>query len=245
MKFKKNKIFLLISIFTILIFTNGYMNIKKKNESSISTNASFATNKVVILDAGHGKPDQGAEGIYSTTEQEINLQITLKLQALLEQIGCRVLLTRSDENGIYDIDKKSIHDKKISDILNRVIIGNESEADIFVSLHLNKFPPAEVYRGWQTFYQKNSENSKLLAENIQNNINLNINYENNRKATKISGVYIMDKIKIPSVIVECGFLSNIEETKLLKTEEYQNNLAWGIFTGIQKYFENFNLCINN
>ena len=176
-------------------------------------------------------------GFYSTSEQAINLSITLKLQKLIEQSGAKVLLTRSDENGIYSLDSKSIRNKKISDIKNRVKIGNESSSDIFVSLHLNKFPPSGIYRGWQTFYQNSNLKSKLLSECIQNNINLNIDYNNDRIPHPISGVYIMDKVEIPTVIVECGFLSNQEETALLKTDEYQNKLAWGIFVGIQDYFE--------
>ena len=81
------------------------------------------------------------------------MKITLKVQKLLEQAGATVILTRSDENGIYDLDKKSLRQKKVSDIKNRVKIGNEAEADIFVSIHLNKIPQSE-YWGWQTFFKK-------------------------------------------------------------------------------------------
>jgi N-acetylmuramoyl-L-alanine amidase len=176
-------------------------------------------------------------GFYATSEQAINLSITLKLQKLIEQSGAKVLLTRSDENGIYSVDNKSIRNKKVSDIKNRVKLGNESSSDIFVSLHLNKFPPSGAYRGWQTFYQKNNLKSKTLSECVQNNLNLNIDYDNNRVPHQIAGVYIMDKVEIPTIIVECGFLSNQEETALLKTDAYQNKLAWGIFIGIQNYFE--------
>lgn len=176
-------------------------------------------------------------GFYNITEQVINLQITLKLQNLIEQSGAKVLLTRSDENGIYSLDSKSIRNKKISDIKNRVKLGNESSSDLFISLHLNKFPQSETYRGWQTFYQKNNEKSKILAEILQTNLNSNIEYKNNRVPHQISDVYIMNNVQIPTVIVECGFLSNREETNLLKTEEYQNKIAWGIFIGLQSYFE--------
>jgi N-acetylmuramoyl-L-alanine amidase len=177
-------------------------------------------------------------GFYATSEQAINLSITLKLQKIIEQSGAKVLLTRSDENGIYSVDSKSIRNKKVSDIKNRVKLGNESSADMFLSLHLNKFPPSGIYRGWQTFYQNNNLKSKLLSECIQNNINLNIDYNNNNRTPHpISGVYIMDKVEIPTVIVECGFLSNQEETALLKTDAYQNKLVWGIFLGLQNYFE--------
>ncbi|MEG1989891.1 MAG: N-acetylmuramoyl-L-alanine amidase [Clostridia bacterium] len=235
---KKRIIYIVcISVFSFLVYIAA-SNLKEMREQTlIDVNATPITNKTIIIDAGHGKPDEGAIGYYNTTEQAINLNITLKLQNLIEQSGAKVLLTRSDENGIYSVDSKSIRNKKVSDIKNRVKIGNESSSDLFISLHLNKFPPSQTYRGWQTFYQKNSEKSKLLAETIQRNISENIEFKNDRIPHAISGVYIMDKTKIPSVIVECGFLSNKEETCLLKTDEYQNKVAWGIFIGIQNYFE--------
>ena len=96
----------------------------------------------------------------------------------------------------------------------------------------------EQYYGWQTFYQKNSENSKTLANNIQNNLNYSIARENKRTILPLTNIYLMDNSKIPTVTVECGFLSNAEETKLLQTDEYQSNIAWGIYGGIMDYFKN-------
>ncbi len=177
----------------------------------------------------------GAVSSNGVTEAEINLKIVLKLQKLLEQNGCNVILTRSDENAIYDLDKKTLKQKKVSDIHNRVKIGNESSADIFVSIHLNKIPEQQ-YSGWQTFYKEGNEQSKKLATSIQNNINEAIKKENKRVPLKISNVYIMDNVQIPTTIVECGFLSNAEEENKLLQDEYQNHLAWGIYTGIIDYF---------
>lgn len=184
-----------------------------------------------------GKPDEGAESKAGTTEAEINLQIVLKLQSLLEQTGCTVILTRSDENSIYDLDKNSIREKKISDIRNRVKIGNNSSADIFISIHLNKIPQSQ-YWGWQCFYNSKNKSSIKLAKSIQSNLNTAIQKENKRIAMKLDKVYIMKYIEIPISIVECGFLSNPEEEKNLLSDEYQNKLAWGIFNGIMEYFNN-------
>lgn len=170
-----------------------------------------------------------------TTEAETNLKITLKVQSLLEQSGATVILTRSDENAIYDLDSKTLRQKKISDIRNRVKIGNESSADIFVSIHLNKIPQKQ-YWGWQCFYQKTSEESRKLANSLQNSLNESIQKENKRVAMKLENVYIMKHVEIPTVIVECGFLSNEEEEKQLLENEYQDRLAWGIYTGIMDYF---------
>ena len=178
----------------------------------------------------------GAESKNGTTEAEINLKIVLKIQQLLEQSGCTVILTRSDENAIYDLDSKTLKQKKISDIHNRVKIANESSADIFVSIHLNKIAQPQYY-GWQTFYNTKTEQSKELAEQIQTNLNETIQKENNRIAMKLDTVYIMKHVEIPISIVECGFLSNPQEEQELLQDNYQDKLAWGIYNGIISYFE--------
>ena len=184
---------------------------------------------------GHGTPDEGAQSSNGTTEAEINLKIAFKVQNLLEQSGATVILTRSDESAIYDLDKKTLREKKISDIHNRVKIGNESSADIFVSIHLNKIPQ-EQYSGWQCFFKKDDENSIKLAKSLQSSLNEAIQKENKRVAMKLDTVYIMKHVEIPISIVECGFLSNPEEEQQLLNDEYQNKLAWGIFNGIIEYF---------
>ncbi|MBP3800865.1 MAG: N-acetylmuramoyl-L-alanine amidase [Clostridia bacterium] len=189
----------------------------------------------MILDAGHGIPDEGAQSSNGTTEAQSNLKIALKVQNLLEQSGSTVILTRSDENAIYDLDSKTLKQKKISDIHNRVKIGNESSADIFVSIHLNKIPQSKYY-GWQTFYKQGEENGAKLAKSIQASLNNSIEKENNRVAKTIDNVYIIKHVEIPTTIVECGFLSNPEEEKQLLDDEYQNRLAWGIYNGIINYF---------
>lgn len=220
----------------ISVLMYGIIGIVNKNNKSLQVNSTPITNKTIVIDAGHGKPDEGAIGFNSTSEQAINLSIALKLQKLIEQSGAKVLLTRSDENGIYSTDSKSIRNKKISDTKNRVKIGNENDCDVFVSIHLNKFPSSSSYSGWQTFYQKNNDKSKRIAELIQENLNKNIDVKNDRSSLPITAIYIMDNLKIPAVIVECGFLSNPEETNRLKEDDYQNKLAWGIYIGLQNYF---------
>lgn len=123
----------------------------------------------------------------------------------------------------------------MSDIKNRVKIGNSSSANIFVSIHLNKIEQSQYY-GWQTFFKSNNEESKKLAQSIQNGLNNSIQKENKRESLKITGKYIIEHVEIPTTIVECGFLSNPEEEKQLQDEEYQSKLAWGIYTGIMDYF---------
>ena len=190
----------------------------------------------LILKCGKKHPsDEGAESSNGITEAQINLKIALKLQNLLEQSGCTVILTRSDDNGIYDLDKNTIKEKKISDIKNRVKIGNESSADMFISIHLNKISESQYY-GWQCFYKNNDENSKRLANTLQATLNETIEKTNDRVALPIKDIYIVEHVEIPISIVECGFLSNPEEEKQLQEDEYQNKLAWGIYNGIINYF---------
>ena len=235
----KKRIQIILSCLIMVLFTFSFQiaedNNTKEQKNIVETTATPVSGKVVVLDAGHGKPDEGAESSSGTTEAETNLKIALKVQNLLEQSGCTVILTRSDENAIYDIDSQTLKQKKISDIRNRVKIGNESSADIFVSIHLNKIPQSQYY-GWQCFYKANDENSIKLAKQLQENLNKSIQKENKRVAMKLDTVYIMKHVEIPISIVECGFLSNQEEEKQLLDDGYQNRLAWGIFNGIQEYF---------
>ena len=228
---KKRITIIVLSVF-VSVFVFIFATDKKEMIPTVSLPVS---GKTIVIDAGHGKPDEGAQSSSGTTEAETNLKIALKLQNLLEQSGSYVILTRSDENAIYDLDTKTLKQKKISDIHNRVKIGNESSADIFVSIHLNKIPQQQ-YDGWQTFYNANSSEGQKLATLIQNNLNDAIQKENNRVAKSIENIYIVKHVEIPTTIVECGFLSNPEEEKLLLDDEYQNKLAWGIYNGIIDYF---------
>lgn len=233
---KKRIMFLLIAVLLpIGIFVTRTASSNQKNRDILATMATPVTSRTIVVDAGHGGEDGGAVASDGTSEADINLKIALKLQALLEQSGASVVLTRSDENAIYDLNKKTLRAKKNSDIKNRVKIGNNSSADIFVSIHLNKIAQSQ-YDGWQTFFKEGSEDGKKLATCIQNNLNEAIQRENKRVPLKISNIYIIKHVEIPTSIVECGFLSNPEEEKILKTDEYQNKLAWGIYNGIMDYF---------
>lgn len=234
-----------ILIMTCLVFVslyafsfkiaNNMVNIEG-TEKTVATVSTPVSNKVVVVDARPWTSWPGGSSSSSgVTEAEINLEIALKLQQLLEQSGCTVLLTRSDENAIYDAESSSIREKKVSDMHNRVKIGNNSSADTFVSIHLNKIAETQ-YDGWQTFYKKGNEDSKTLATMIQNNLNDAIQKENDRTPAQLNTVYLMKYVEIPITIVECGFLSNSAEAQLLQTDEYQDKLAWGIYNGINDYF---------
>lgn len=231
---KKDK--LVLSTIFIFLSVIAFCIYEQTNyRSTLQTVTLPVTGKVIVIDAGHGIPDEGAESINGISEAKINLSIALKLQKLLEQSGATVILTRSDDNGIYDIDSKTLKEKKISDLKNRVKIGTESSADMFISIHLNKISDQKYY-GWQTFYKSSDENSIKLAKSIQNNLNKSIQKKNDRVPMKLDSIYIVKNVEIPITIVECGFLSNPEEEKELLNDEYQDRLAWGIYSGLMDYF---------
>ena len=217
-------------VFSIFFSSTNILN------SSLPVSSTPVSNHTIILDAGHGSPDGGATGADGSIESELNLDIVLKLQKLLESSNCTVLLTRSDENGIYESTADTIREQKVSDMKSRVKIANESEAEMFVSIHMNKIPQTQ-YSGWQTFYKNKDETSKKIADGIQTSLNLFLKKENSRTIKSISEIYLTKNVEIPLVIVECGFLSNEEENKLLQTESYQDELAWSIYIGIMDYFK--------
>ncbi len=227
---KKKIVFLLSCIIVSIVFFNV------TNPVWLETSSTPVSSHVVILDAGHGLPDGGAEAEDGTYESNINLSIVQKLQKLLENSGCQVILTRSDENGIYELEADTIRKKKVSDMKNRVEIGNHSGAEIFVSIHLNKIAQSQ-YSGWQTFYQLENEKSSNLATSIQENLNYAIQKESKRVPEKMPDIYLAKHLEIPFTIVECGFLSNSNECDMLQTDNYQEILAWGIYTGIMDYFQ--------
>ena len=237
--FSKKRIILIcfcIILSICIIIGVGFHSYSNNNNQNIIPKIILPANKkTIVIDPGHGLPDGGASTADGVLESDINLKIALKLQKLLEQSGAIVILTRNDENGISGLKNASIREKHRTDLKNRVRIGNESSADMFISIHLNKIPQSQ-YSGWQTFYKKDNEESKNLAQSLQNGLNQSIQKENKREPAKISGIYIVDNIKIPISIVECGFLSNPEEAKLLQTEEYQEKLAEGIYKRNIKLF---------
>lgn len=232
----KKRILFISSVIICSIFSNAIFQTSYKHTEPVSSTP--ISNHTIILDAGHGNPDGGATNSSGDIiESDLNLQIVLKLQNLLEAANCTVILTRSDENGIYETDASSIREKKISDMKNRVKIANTSNAEAFISIHMNKLAQTQ-YSGWQTFYKNKDDESKKIAQNIQASLNSFIKKENSREIKSISGIYLTKKVDIPLVIVECGFLSNLEESELLRSEDYQDKLAWSIYIGIIDYFKN-------
>ena len=152
----------------------------------------------------------------------------MKLQKLLESNGTTTFLTRTE--------KDSVGETKREDMKNRKQIRDIENGDMFISIHLNSFPQESV-KGAQVFYSTNEE-SKKLAEKVQKNLKEVVDLDNNRVEKELNSVYLMKNTKIPTILVECGFLSNSEEVKKLQTEEYQEKIAWAIYLGIMDYYIN-------
>lgn len=195
------------------------------------------TGKVIVLDAGHGGKDGGAIAKDGTVEKDLNLKIALKVKELLEKKNIKVILTRDSDKDLCDGEKETIKSRKVQDINKRIDIINNSNANLLVSIHMNSFPQ-EKYSGWQTFYKKNCVYSSEVAKLVQENIGKTTQIDNNRVAMEINGVKIIEKSTIPAILIECGFLSNEEEAKMLNTEEYQKQIAEGIVNGIVQWYNN-------
>lgn len=184
--------------------------------------ATPAQRVTVIVDAGHGGLDGGASTDDGVLEKELNLAVAKKVKAILEFADVNVVMTRETDVMLSDPD--SSH-KKLDDLNTRLHMADEYENCVFVSIHMNKFP-VEKYSGLQVYYSKNDSSSKTLADTVQANTALLLQPENTRTTKAAdSSIYLLHHINVPAVLVECGFLSNETEAKLLQNEEYQNKLA--------------------
>ena len=185
------------------------------------------TGKIIVIDPGHGLEDPGTSygNVY---EKNINLSIGLFLEKELGSMGAEVILTR---DGDYDLSTPNAKYRKKSDFDNRIKLINESNADLYLSIHLNYLSDSSYY-GPQVFF---SMDNKLLAESIQKSMNEFT--KSNRDIKKIpTDTYMYNKIKVPGVLIECGFLSNAKERELLQKEDYQKDLVKSIVKGVLEYF---------
>ncbi|MGL5717571.1 MAG: N-acetylmuramoyl-L-alanine amidase CwlD [Paraclostridium sp.] len=227
---------------TVSLLIIAFFEVKNNAQEDITTYMP-ASNKVILLDAGHGGIDPGTLNSDQTIlEKDINLQITLKLRDLLESSGCLVLLTRDDDSNMYEENgEKTIRQKYNENLKNRKRIIQESGVDAFISIHLNALdikanPTHSKYKGAQTFYPAGKEDSKLMSQFIQDELKRVVDPSNNREIKPTDDIYLLKDNEIPSILIECGFLSNQEESKLLEGDKYQEKIAWSIYAGIQKYF---------
>ena len=185
----------------------------------------------IVVDAGHGGDDPGKIGINDALEKDINLQIALKLQKILEQNNIKVVMTRNTDAGLYS---EGATNKKAEDMQKRCKIIEDSNALFTVSIHQNSYTSPAI-QGAQVFYYGESQEGKELAEVLQKSLVAELDKENHRTAKANESYYLLKKTESPTVIVECGFLSNSQEAELLSDAEYQQKVAVAISKGIENY----------
>lgn len=193
-------------------------------KEAVSGKAERTENRIV-LDSGHGGSDPGKIGINDALEKEINLAIAKKVKAYLEEQNVEVIMTRTDEN--------SLAESKTEDMKKRVAIINEQTPYLAVSIHQNSYPEESI-QGAQVFYYTHSDEGKKAAEILQEAL-LKADTDNTRQAKANDTYYMLRRTEVPTVIVECGFLSNLQEAELLTTETYQDKMAAAICEGILQY----------
>lgn len=226
MKRKVVAFWLISIVLAILISVLAY-------PKSIKANLPVVENQnTVVIDAGHGGVDGGCVGLYGIIEKDITLCIAKKAEKIFLDNGYNVVMTRDSDVSIHSDDKKSIRNKKNSDLTNRANLANKTGAMAYISIHLNKFEQ-EAEFGSQVFYKADDEQGKKYARSIMLEMK-KINEKNRRVANKLPNKNLLFKnLEIPAVLVECGFISNNNEALLLKTDEYQEKLAMAIFNGIK------------
>lgn len=191
----------------------------------------------IILDAGHGGEDGGAVGVNGVEEKTVNLAVALHVQEALQSAGYPVVMIRDTDTAVGDTTLSTLSERKRSDIQYRTQLVNETENCILVSIHQNFFEQSQ-YSGAQMFYSPNNTRSADLAEAIRQAVVAQIQPENTRENKQAeSGIYILNHVNVPAVIVECGFISNPEEAELLCDSAYQQKMAGAVADGILSFLE--------
>ena len=221
MKIRKSASILLFYILIVSLFlTATYWG--SHATSVIAQKIPMERKHTVIIDAGHGGEDGGATSCTGKLEKEYNLEIAMRLNDLMHLMGLHTKMVRTTDISVYT-QGQTIAAKKVSDLKNRVNAVNETESGLLVSIHQNTFSDGK-YSGAQVFYALEGE-SRVLAEQLQNTFCLTLNPGSNRRCKRADGVYLMEHIEKTGILVECGFLSNVQEEAKLRSSEYQKKLS--------------------
>lgn len=220
------KCLIYLTVFTILFGANAYISYSIKSISASTPLPRFC----VVLDPGHGGIDSGCVGSSGVYERDINLSIAQKLENLLETLGIRVVLTRTNQDGLYGTFASG-HKKR--DMKAREQIIKKANPNLVVSIHLNSFTNSQAH-GAQVFYKLNSDISKELGQELQSIFVEQV--EGSRQSSLPGDFYILNCTDSAGILVECGFLSNPTEEAKLITSEYQEKIAYLIMCGIVEYF---------
>ncbi len=184
----------------------------------------------IVIDVGHGGSDPGKVGIQGIKEKDVNLAIARYLKDYLIAEDYTVYMTRETDQGLYD---ESVSNKKKSDLSNRIQFVQKKNASCMISIHQNSYPDT-IQHGAQTFYYEGREEDKNFAQYVQDSL-LTFDPSNTRQIKSSTSYYILKNAQVPSILIECGFLSNPEETANLTDPNYQKQIAYAIAIGICRY----------
>ena len=204
----------------VAAFFLGLAALARQSVETVGGFVPLPGSSVVIIDAGHGGEDGGTTGAAGTAEDEVNLAIAKRLEAMLTLLGCQTRMTRTD-SGSLATEGETIRARKQSDLRNRVALANEYPNAILVSIHQNHFPDPK-YDGAQVFC---TENAGELAKSMQSALTDALSPRSGRTAKRVSGIYLMEHINCPGLLIECGFLSNPAEEQRLSSADYQKRMA--------------------
>jgi len=224
----------LIALIMVICYTTVraiFDNLENRRVAALSWSVA---NKVIVVDPGHGGIDPGSKGANGVIEEEITLAVSQKLSTVLGQAGAIVIMTRESDIDLSDADGGSLLTRKRQDLSRRVELANKNNADAFISVHVNSFKSGPAEHGAQTFYQPGSEEGGKLAASIQ--LELVRMLGNTSRQAKAVDYYTTRNAKMPSVIVEIGFISNPQEAKLMCDTVYQGKIAYVMYSGMVKYF---------
>ena len=229
--------FVLFSVAVTAVFLAfalyGMFYAKSGTDSKTSVSRSLSSVHLV-LDAGHGGEDGGAVA-NGVSEKDINLAITKALAAYLRFTPYSTHLTREDDRLLYQPGEENR--KKYYDLVNRVRFAEKIDNAVFISIHQNKFEIPK-YKGLQVYYSPNHALSETFAERIQSDARTYLDSANNRQTKKANHkIRVLNSLHMPAVLVECGFLSNPDEAKLLAQNEYQKKIAFTIFLSTLQFLE--------
>lgn len=223
-----------ILIFSVFIFL-GITHIEKNISETVASYNKSHFDNTVILDAGHGGEDGGAVAFDGTMEKDINLEICSTISMFFDIFGINYINIRTDDISVGDTSLDTIRERKASDIHKRYDIINSTENSVLLSIHQNMFS-VEKYSGTQVFYAKSVESSKTLAQCIQSSVVSSLQNDNKRAIKEgDKSIYLLYNAKRPSVLVECGFMSNMEELALLKDLQYRSKISYFIVSGLLEY----------
>ena len=215
---------LVLSILIVVKESAEYVSVLKENGTK-------ETRHTIVIDPGHGGNDPGKVAINSALEKDVNLAIALKLKKYLEQEDMEVVMTRQEDKGLYE---ETDSNKKVHDMKNRLAIMEGAKPALVVSVHQNSYHEESV-SGVQVFYYRDSAEGKRAALLMQEQMIATLQPAKESEAKENSTYYILKKTTVPTIIVECGFLSNREEADRLTSEDYQERVAWAIHLGIMRY----------